>query len=83
MVLAPALAWSAAAAGLVCPSVPAPAAATVEPRNARVEGVPELVYVNFGGAVLQKGCGNDARQDCSTLAGQFEGYVGPFRGDAS
>ncbi|MEM6293687.1 MAG: hypothetical protein AAGA54_20600 [Myxococcota bacterium] len=83
MALAPAFAWFAATADLFCPSAPAPAAATVAPRNARVEGVPELVYVNFGGAVLQEGCGNDARLDCSTLAGQFDGYVGPFRGNAS
>jgi hypothetical protein len=42
---------------------------------------PEILYVNFDGAVLQSGCGNDARGDCSTLAGLFDGYVGPFTGN--
>ena len=42
---------------------------------------PEILYINFDGAVLQRGCGNDARYDCSTLAGLFDGYVGPFTGN--
>jgi hypothetical protein len=45
--------------------------------------VPETVYVNFEGTVLRSGCGNDARLDCSTLAERFDGYVGPFRGNAT
>jgi hypothetical protein len=42
---------------------------------------PEILYINFDGAVLQSGCGNDARHDCSTLAALFDGYVGPFTGN--
>lgn len=58
------------------PLAPAP----TEPRQAR-RGEPEILYVNFDGAVLQSGCGNDARYDCSTLADLFDGYVGPFTGN--
>ena len=47
------------------------------PRNAE----PEILYINFDGAVLQSGCGNDAHYDCSTLAHLFDGYVGPFNGN--
>ncbi len=43
-------------------------------------GTPVTLFVNFDGAVLRKGCGNDARHDCSTLAEYFDGYVGPFAG---
>jgi MYXO-CTERM domain-containing protein len=50
---------------------------------ARAAGVPELLYINFDGAVLQDGCGNDSRYDCSTLSGLFAGYVGPFTGNES
>jgi MYXO-CTERM domain-containing protein len=42
-------------------------------------GIPELLYINFDGAVLQSGCGNDAHYDCSTLADLFDGYVGPYQ----
>ncbi len=42
---------------------------------------PHLLYINFDGAVLRRGCGNDSRHDCSTLADLFDGYVGPFVGD--
>lgn len=49
----------------------------VAPRDGR----PELLYVNFDGAVLQSGCGNDAHFDCSTLADVFDGYVGPYGGN--
>lgn len=44
---------------------------------------PEILYINFDGAVLQSGCGNDARYDCSTLAGLFDNYIGPFDGNAT
>lgn len=54
------------------PAPPAPE------RSARPPGTPTTLYVNFGGAVLQTGCGNDPRHDCSTLASRFDGYVGPF-----
>ncbi|MCA9714245.1 MAG: hypothetical protein H6713_42345 [Myxococcales bacterium] len=47
---------------------------------ARAPGTPTTLYVNFDGAVLRKGCGNDARRDCSSLADLFDGYVGPFTG---
>lgn len=43
-------------------------------------GTPVTLFVNFDGAVLRKGCGNDARRDCSSLADYFDGYVGPFTG---
>jgi hypothetical protein len=43
-------------------------------------GQPHLLYINFDGAVLRRGCGNDSRHDCSTLADLFSGYVGPFVG---
>lgn len=45
-------------------------------------GQPETLFINFDGAVLRRGCGNDARHDCSSLADLFDGYVGPFIGDA-
>ncbi len=44
---------------------------------------PHFLYVNFDGAVLRRGCGNDSRYDCSTLADMFDGYVGPFVGGES
>ncbi len=40
---------------------------------------PEILYINFDGAVLQSGCGNDSNYDCSTLAELFDGYVGPYQ----
>lgn len=43
-------------------------------------GTPHTLFVNFDGAVLRRGCGNDSRYDCSTLADLFDGYVGPFIG---
>ncbi|MEM7156502.1 MAG: hypothetical protein AAF799_26865 [Myxococcota bacterium] len=47
----------------------------------RAMGEPEILYINFDGGVLQTGCGNDPHYDCSTLAGLFDGYVGPFEGN--
>lgn len=58
-------------------AAPRPAGAT--PRQT----TPELLYVNFEGAVLQRGCGNDPHYDCSTLAETFDGYVGPYPGDST
>ncbi len=46
-------------------------------------GEPTILFVNFDGAVLRNGCGNDAHFDCSTLADTFDGYVGPFGGNNS
>ncbi|MCA9713004.1 MAG: hypothetical protein KDK70_44680, partial [Myxococcales bacterium] len=43
-------------------------------------GTPTTLFVNFDGAVLQRGCGNDPKHDCSALADIFDGYVGPFTG---
>ena len=43
-------------------------------------GKPATLYINFDGAVLRRGCGNDSRHDCSSLADMFDGYVGPFIG---
>lgn len=45
-----------------------------------VPGTPHTLFINFDGAVLRRGCGNDSRHDCSTLADLFDGYVGPFVG---
>ena len=50
------------------------------PERAQAVGRPHLLYINFDGAVLRRGCGNDSRHDCSTLADRFNGYVGPFVG---
>lgn len=47
----------------------------------RAAGTPETLFINFDGGVLQTGCGNDPRYDCSTLAGLFDGYVGPYEGN--
>ena len=44
---------------------------------------PHLLFINFDGAVLRRGCGNDSRHDCSSLADLFDGYVGPFVGTES
>lgn len=49
----------------------------------RAAGAPHILYINFDGAVLRRGCGNDSRHDCSTLADLFDGYVGPFVGTDS
>ncbi len=57
----------------------APRPAGAAPRQT----TPELLYINFDGAVLQKGCGNDPHYDCSTLAGTFDGYVGPYTGNTT
>lgn len=43
-------------------------------------GTPHTLFINFEGAVLRRGCGNDSRYDCSTLADLFDGYIGPFVG---
>ncbi|MEZ4452068.1 MAG: MYXO-CTERM sorting domain-containing protein [Nannocystaceae bacterium] len=64
----PPLAWT--------PAVPV-AHGDVLPRSV---GQPGTLYVNFDGAVLQDGCGNDAHRDCSALGNLFDGYVGPFDG---
>lgn len=72
------LGWLAST-GLACPSPPA---AGPQVATARA-GVPETLYVNFGGAVLRSDCGNDARYDCSTLSDTFDDYVGPFTGNAT
>jgi hypothetical protein len=60
----------------VCPHH-IPAAPPAPERSARPPGTPTTLYVNFGGAVLQTGCGNDPRHNCSTLFSRFDGYVGP------
>ncbi len=49
----------------------------------RAAGTPTTLFVNFDGAVLRSGCGNDARRDCSTLGHLFDGYVGPFAGNST
>ncbi|HEY0136600.1 MAG TPA: hypothetical protein VGB85_21100, partial [Nannocystis sp.] len=52
----------------------------VLPQRAQAPARPHLLYINFDGAVLRRGCGNDSRHDCSSLADRFNGYVGPFVG---
>jgi hypothetical protein len=59
------------------PSLPLAPPSGGEPRAP--DGTPEILYINFEGAVLQSGCGNDAHYDCSTLADLFDGYVGPYQ----
>jgi hypothetical protein len=49
----------------------------------RALGQPTYLYINFDGAVLRTGCGNDAHRNCSTLADLFAGYVGPYTGDVT
>jgi len=63
-------------------STPAiPTADLTEETRPRAAGSGEILFINFDGAVLQTGCGNDPHYDCSTLAGLFDGYVGPFGGN--
>jgi hypothetical protein len=57
--------------------------AATEDREPVELGQPTILYVNFDGAVLREGCGNDAHFDCSTLSDTFGGYVGPFGGSQS
>lgn len=61
---------------LETPSIPA--AEITADSQPRAAGEPEILFINFEGGVLQTGCGNDPHYDCSTLAGLFDGYVGPF-----
>ncbi len=74
-----------AATTMATPTSTPPLAAAPPPTHAVTprDGTPELLYVNFEGAVLQKGCGNDAHFDCSTLAELFDGYVGPYLGNTT
>lgn len=90
--LAPAWASASAPARAVDPADdrgPAPRAVTPPLAAAGPDalpaapGTPHTLYVNFDGAVLRRGCGNDSRRDCSTLADLFDGYVGPFPGTES
>lgn len=46
----------------------------------RDPGTPTVLYINFDGGLLREGCANDPQQNCSTLSGFFDGYVGPFSG---
>ncbi len=41
---------------------------------------PKVVYVNFDGASMNGGCGDNPQNNCSTI---FTGVVEPFAGDAS
>jgi MYXO-CTERM domain-containing protein len=45
-------------------------------------GEPIILFTNFDGADLQGGCGNDSKNDCSTMAGEFGGEILPYPGDA-
>jgi hypothetical protein len=42
---------------------------------------PRIMFINFDGAKLQSGCGNDSHNDCSTMAGMFGGEILPYPGD--
>lgn len=79
------LAWAPeVGAGDVSPPLHTPAIPTAELRGdlpPRAAGTPETLYINFDGGVLQSGCGNDPRFDCSTIANLFDGYVGPYDGN--
>ena len=59
---------------LTTPPVPPAPSHNVPPREI---GTPTTLFINYDGAVLQNGCGNDPHQNCSTLSGLFGGYVGP------
>jgi len=43
--------------------------------------VPRIMFINFDGAQLQSGCGNDSHNDCSQMAGMFGGEILPYPGD--
>jgi len=60
---------------------PLPSAPITTDAQPRAAGRSELLYVNFDGGVLLDGCGNQAHNNCSTLAALFDGYVGPFPGN--
>lgn len=62
------------------PAVTPPLAAAGPGALPAEPGTPHTLYINFDGAVLRRGCGNDSRYDCSTLADLFDGYIGPFPG---
>jgi hypothetical protein len=62
------------------PAATAPLSARGPDALPAAPGTPHTLYVNFEGAVLRRGCGNDSRHDCSTLADLFDGYIGPFVG---
>ncbi len=64
-------------------SEPAPLRLSGPQRPSAAAGKPHILYINFDGAVLRRGCGNDSRHDCSSLADLFDGYVGPFVGTES
>jgi MYXO-CTERM domain-containing protein len=44
---------------------------------------PIILFVNMDGATLRGNCGNDARNDCSTLRNLFGGAILPYSGDQS
>ena len=48
-----------------------------EPDVRAATNTPTILYVNFDGPTLKSGCGNDSRNDCSSL---FAGKVDPFPG---
>jgi hypothetical protein len=77
------LAWAPAGPDEALPlHTPAiPAAELRSDLSPRAAGTPETLYINFDGGVLQTGCGNDPRYDCSTLSHLFNGYVGPYDGN--
>ncbi len=78
------VAWAPAGATDLALPLETPAIPTAELRDdlpPRAAATPETLFINFDGGVLQSGCGNDPRYDCSTLASLFDGYVGPYEGN--
>ncbi|RMH00071.1 MAG: hypothetical protein D6705_01180 [Deltaproteobacteria bacterium] len=43
-------------------------------------GEPTILFVNFDGTELSSGCGNDPKNNCSTLAFTFGGKILPYEG---
>lgn len=78
------VAWAPAGATDLALPLETPAIPVAELRGdlpPRAAATPETLFINFDGGVLQSGCGNDPRYDCSTLASLFDGYVGPYEGN--
>lgn len=43
-------------------------------------GDPSILFVNFDGAQLASGCGNNSKQDCSSMSFLFGGEIYPYAG---
>lgn len=65
------------------PMEPEPLSASGPDVIAPRPNTPTVLFINFDGAVLRRGCGNDAHFDCSTLSSRFDGFIPPFTGGAT